>query len=279
MLGSGWGGGKTYRVNLGGRKRTAECALQNHFWRPQKLGLVWSVPLSFNKGNDRESPKRGGKTYRRWGFKNGKNVFGEGFLRRIYGMFSTPLSFPPPLAALWTCYRMLLSCFCHFFAGLFLAGRVNLIQHPKSKLNCIFDRSPLVAWAMRNAIRANRFAQIAFAIETPIFIARQADSHEPLEFPIRANHLIRAIRANRTTKTENYYLINCGVPQVRRVKMICPDTQACYSRPFVGTVTTVAGKKYIDIIVVESCPGNCHLFWSLFRQDLLHLKYLQNKKQ
>ena len=43
----------------GGGERTAECALQNHFWRPQKLGLVWSVPLSF-KGNDRESPKRGG---------------------------------------------------------------------------------------------------------------------------------------------------------------------------------------------------------------------------
>ena len=54
------GGGKTYRVNLGGEgKRTAECALQNHFWRPQKLGLVWSVPLSY-KGNDRESPKKGG---------------------------------------------------------------------------------------------------------------------------------------------------------------------------------------------------------------------------
>ena len=67
ILGSGWGGGgKTYRVNLGGGKRPAERALQNHFWRPQKLGLVWSVPLSF-KGNDRESPKRRGETYRRWG--------------------------------------------------------------------------------------------------------------------------------------------------------------------------------------------------------------------
>ena len=29
------------------------------------------------------------------------------------------------------------------------------------------------------------------------FIARQADSHESLEFPIRANHPIRANRANR----------------------------------------------------------------------------------
>ena len=49
---------------------------------------------------------------------------------------------------------------------------------------------------------ATRFARIdsreSFAIEIPIFIARQADSHEPLEFPICANHPIRnAIRANR----------------------------------------------------------------------------------
>ena len=46
-----------------------------------------------------------------------------------------------------------------------------------------------------------RFARIdsreSFAIGTPIFIARQADSHESLEFPIRANHPIRANRANR----------------------------------------------------------------------------------
>ena len=37
----------------------------------------------------------------------------------------------------------------------------------------------------------------SFAIETPIFIARQADLHESLEFPICANHPIRANRANR----------------------------------------------------------------------------------
>ena len=46
-----------------------------------------------------------------------------------------------------------------------------------------------------------RFARIdsreSFATATPIFIARQADSHESLEFPIRANHPIRAKRANR----------------------------------------------------------------------------------
>ena len=44
----------------------------------------------------------------------------------------------------------------------------------------------------RESIRAK-----SFAIETPIFIARQADSHESLEFPIRTNHPIRTIRANR----------------------------------------------------------------------------------
>ena len=48
---------------------------------------------------------------------------------------------------------------------------------------------------------ATRFARIdlreSFAIETPIFIGRQADSPVSLEFPIRASHPIRANRANR----------------------------------------------------------------------------------
>ena len=48
---NGGGGGKTYRAILGG-KRTIECALQTHFWRPQKVGLVWSAPVS-SKENDR----------------------------------------------------------------------------------------------------------------------------------------------------------------------------------------------------------------------------------
>ena len=72
----------------GGGKRTAERALQNHFWRSQKLGLVWSAaPLSF-KGNDRESPKKGGETYRRWGVQ-----------KRFWGGFFSPnlrYVFPPP---------------------------------------------------------------------------------------------------------------------------------------------------------------------------------------
>ena len=45
----------------------------------------------------------------------------------------------------------------------------------------------LVARAIRNAIRANRFARL----KPLFFIVRQADSHESLEFPIRANHLIQ----------------------------------------------------------------------------------------
>ena len=75
-----------YHVNLGGGKRTAECALQNHFWRPQKLGLVWSVPLSF-KGMTESRQKRGGERIVGGG---SKNVFGEGF----YAEFT--VCFPPP---------------------------------------------------------------------------------------------------------------------------------------------------------------------------------------
>ena len=70
----------------GGGNCTAECALQNHFWRPQKLGLVWSGPLSF-KGNDRESPKKGGG--KRIVGGGSKNVFGEGFFAEF------TVCFPP----------------------------------------------------------------------------------------------------------------------------------------------------------------------------------------
>ena len=69
---------------------------------------------------------------------------------------------------------------CFFFIGFFL----SLVK---------FGGKTLVARAIRNAIDSRE----SFAIETPIFIARQADSRESLEFPIRANHPIRANRANR----------------------------------------------------------------------------------
>ena len=46
------GGGGNVSCNFGGSKRTIERALQNQFCRPQKVGLIWSVPVSF-KENDR----------------------------------------------------------------------------------------------------------------------------------------------------------------------------------------------------------------------------------
>ena len=50
----GGGGGKTYRCDFGGGgggKRAIKHPLQNQFWRPQKVGFVWSVPVS-SKEND-----------------------------------------------------------------------------------------------------------------------------------------------------------------------------------------------------------------------------------
>ena len=70
-----------------------------------------------------------------------------------------------------------------------------------------FSRLNLVAWAIRNAIRANRFARI-IRIETPIFIARQADSHESLEFPIRANRANRFARIHATKGLKKAWVLN-----------------------------------------------------------------------
>ena len=44
---------------------------------------------------------------------------------------------------------------------------------------------------------SQRDSRESFAIDTPVFVARQADSPESLEFPIRANH---PIRGNHATK-------------------------------------------------------------------------------
>ena len=83
------GGGNVSREFGGGGKRTAERDLQNHFWRPQKLGLVWSVPRSF-KGNDTESPKGGG---------GGKRIVGRGGPKMFLGRRFTVCS-PPPRRSL-----------------------------------------------------------------------------------------------------------------------------------------------------------------------------------
>ena len=74
----------------------------------------------------------------------------------------------------------------------------------------------------RKSIRANH-SQL---IETPIFIARQADSHESLEFPIRANHPIRANRANRfariTPLSQHGFLWGLSCWELRHRKNIHP---------------------------------------------------------
>ena len=54
---------------------------------------------------------------------------------------------------------------------------------------------------------ATRFARIdsreSIAIETPIFIAHQADSHESLEFPIRVNHATKVAMNNALNNADN----------------------------------------------------------------------------
>ena len=45
------GGGQNVSCDFWGGKRTIKHPLQNQFWRPQKVGFVWSVPVS-SKEND-----------------------------------------------------------------------------------------------------------------------------------------------------------------------------------------------------------------------------------
>ena len=56
----------------------------------------------------------------------------------------------------------------------------------------------------RELIRANHSQ-----LKPPIFIVRQANSPGSLEFPIRANHPIRANRANRFTRITPLSFQNC----------------------------------------------------------------------
>ena len=100
----------------------------------------------------------------------------------------------------------------------------HIIRGGRSK-NITLSRSvfwtagSLVARAIRNAIRANRFTRIdsreSFAIETPILIARQADSPESLEFSIRANHATKgARRGGRTLRRATWRASAFQVPSM-----------------------------------------------------------------
>ena len=80
----------------------------------------------------------------------------------------------------------------------FTAFLMDVPPFEEAPLRAIFIDGPtpnkvsyLAACGMTRDLRES------FAIETPVSIARQADSPESLEFPIRANHSIRANRANR----------------------------------------------------------------------------------
>ena len=84
-------GGKTYRAILGGGERTIERALRNWFWRAQKVGLVWSVPVPSNMTGCE--------------LRGGNRIIGGGFQNRFWGgvlwyifllqSFSPPLSLNP----------------------------------------------------------------------------------------------------------------------------------------------------------------------------------------
>ena len=79
LRGQRLGGGRNVARNFGEGEGTVKHALQNHFWRPQKL--VWSVPLFF---------KWQRVAYRLVG-RGSKHVFGEGF----HGMSPPPVFHPP----------------------------------------------------------------------------------------------------------------------------------------------------------------------------------------
>ena len=79
--------------------------------------------------------------------------------------------------------------------------------------NSYGNTSCLVARAIRNAIDSRE----SFAIETPIFMACQADSHESLEFPIRANHPIR-FESTVSEKRTHWASLSFGANSVSSAK-------------------------------------------------------------
>ena len=100
---------------------------------------------------------------------------------------------------------------------------------------------------------ATRFARIdsreSFAIDTPIFIARQADSHESLEFPIRANHPIRANRANRFTRITPLRITRHGYFPVGKAHAV--------AAPFVAKPAQETGKTCTrDILGSQGFQGS-----------------------
>ena len=88
------GGGQNVSCDFGGGKRTIKHHLQNQFWRPQKVGFVWSVPVS-SKENDIAWTKGGGNRIISGGVQN---RFWGGDLWYVFPSLEFP---PPPLCFLW----------------------------------------------------------------------------------------------------------------------------------------------------------------------------------
>ena len=107
----------------------------------------------------------------------------------------------------------------------------------------------LVARAIRSAIRANHSQ-----LEPLFFIARQADSHKSLEFPIRANHPIRAYRANRFARITPLSGCNWAVVSYSR-----PTKRAESSLPLQPQMRALVAlssltKCMFDLLVLRSWP-------------------------
>ena len=102
-----------------------------------------------------------------------------------------------------------------FPAALAMGRNILIPGHPGVNVRSVRGTigPGLVAQAIRNTIRANHSKS-----KPPIFIACQADSHESLEFPIHANHPIRANRANRFARIKP---LRSGVSVGKSDREIC----------------------------------------------------------
>ena len=81
------GGGAKRIVQFFGGERTIECPLQSQFWRHQKVGFVWSVPVFSKAGRE----QTGGGNVSEVG--GSKTVFWGGVL---WYVFPSPECSPPP---------------------------------------------------------------------------------------------------------------------------------------------------------------------------------------
>ena len=97
-------GGAKRIVRFWGGKRTIECAFQNQFWRPQKVGFAWSEPVS-SEENSRTKTNGGGKRIIGGGVQN---RFWE---RILWYVFPSPEFFHPPLFFSDSIAKLFRACF------------------------------------------------------------------------------------------------------------------------------------------------------------------------